>query len=125
MTANAKEPTYLDITWVSAALEREYKLQGIIPGQPIKVSYAKLLGYCPQEVINAVNSNGHPDFYAISVCLDLAENDGLIIVERTGAGYSYKSRRMAYRLPPSHPMVRKASRVTSTGKLLSVVSQQA
>jgi len=122
MTANAKAPIYLDISWVPAALEREYQLQGITAGQPIKVSYGKLLGYCPQEVINAVNSGGHPDFYAISVCLDLAEEDGLIIVERTRGQCSYRPRRSAYRLPPSHPMVRKFSRVTTTGKLLSLVT---
>jgi hypothetical protein len=125
MTESAKKPIYLDVSWVPAALEREYQLQGIAPGQPVKVPYAKLLGYCPQEVINVVNSEGHPDFYAISICLDLAERHKLIIVERTRGQYSYNYRRSAYRLPPSHPMVRKHKRITPTGKLLALVTMEA
>jgi hypothetical protein len=120
-TKNEKTPIYLDITWVVRALEREYTLQGIIPGRAIKVSYAKLLAYCPQDVVNAVNCTGRPDFLAISICLDLAEEGRLIIVERSRSQYSYNFRRSAYRLPPSHAMVRKASRRTATGRTLSLV----
>jgi hypothetical protein len=120
-TKNEEAPIRINITWVVRALEREYVLQGITPGQPVKVSYAKLLGYCPQEIINAGNCEGWPDFVTISVCLDLAEEHRLIIVERARTKYSYSQRRSAYRLPPSHPMVRKAARQTATGTILSIV----
>jgi hypothetical protein len=74
-----------------------------------------------RSLSNTVNRNGHPDFYAISVCLRLAEEAGYIIVEWNKSHWRC-NRRSAYRVPPSHPAVRKHSRVTKTGKMLSLVS---
>lgn len=99
-TAAKRDPMCVDIDWLPQAMEREYRIQGIKPGDPIKVSYAKLKAYCPQDTINAITARGYPDFTAISICLDLAEQHGLIAVERTTRG-----KRIAYRLPPHHPMV--------------------
>jgi hypothetical protein len=78
------------------------------------VPYAKLLAHCPQSIINTVNYAGQPDFIAVSACLKLAEEDGLIIVER------WKGRRNTYRLPP--PQMGKAQRQTATGNSLTLIS---
>jgi hypothetical protein len=89
----------VDITWVISAMEREHIKHRIRPGEWFKMSYEKIYDYCPDDIRQLAASYGHPGFVAVSACVRLAEENGILEAKRA------KGRANSYRLIMDHPAV--------------------